>query len=150
MMDYVLPSCIAAVCAQLPVVIQMPQLLQSLAFASPLLQTLDSGGLGPSISGQAVSTPECCQPVKPISPLSLILMPPNHTLLRTCGLPSYLDYIGSWVSLPQPILLSLSFCLDASWSFCFQNPKTPSLMILFCLPAISRKSSQVLNASNKL
>lgn len=42
MMNYVLPSYIATAYAQLSVVVLMPPLLQSLALASPLPQTLPS------------------------------------------------------------------------------------------------------------
>jgi hypothetical protein len=138
---------------ELPVLILIPQLLQSPAFASPLPQSLDCGGLGPSF----YLLLGCVHPWGLAACWSHLTLLPgfdaskSYTSQNLCSLFLFRVYfIGSWVWFDQPIPLSLSFCLDASWSFCFQNPKTPSLMILLCLPAISRKSSQILNVSNKL
>lgn len=93
------------------------------------------------LSAARLSTPESGQPANPILPSPLFEPSKSHISWNLCFLFLFAAYfIGSWVWLNQPIPLSLYFCLDASWRFCFQNPKTLSLMMLFCLPAISRKS----------
>lgn len=124
----------------------MHQLLQSTAFASPPTTLPPDTGL--SWTGSFLRSAARLWSLLRVVSLLIPSQPPplfepsrSYLSWNLCSLFLFrVHFIGGWVWLDQPIPLSLSFCLDASWSFCFQNPKTPSLMMLFCLPAFSRKS----------